>query len=52
VWTGYVNDHSSPLSTEVKNVWSYIPQYVFMAWYLYKQWDFTFLPLLVQCSLY
>jgi hypothetical protein len=38
-------DHSSPSSAEVKNAWSYTftPQYVFMAWYLFKHRDnFTF----------
>jgi hypothetical protein len=33
-------DHSPPTSAEVKNAWSYtsIPQYVFIAWCLVKQW--------------
>jgi hypothetical protein len=37
-------DHSPPYSAGVKNAWSYtyIPQYVFMAWYLVKQTDFIF----------
>jgi hypothetical protein len=36
-------DHSLPSSAEVKNVWSYtsIPQYIFMAQCLIKQWHLT-----------
>jgi hypothetical protein len=48
-------DHSPPPNAEVKNAWSYTstPQYVFMAWCLFKHRDnFTSYPtLIILCSL-
>jgi hypothetical protein len=40
-------DHSPPSSVEVKNIWSYTSTqpYVFMAWYLVKRKDFTFIKI-------
>jgi hypothetical protein len=31
--------HVSPSSTEYKDMWRYIPSYVFMVWCLIKHWD-------------
>jgi hypothetical protein len=45
-------DHSLPSSSQVKNAWSYTstPQYVFMAWCLFKRrgnFAFTFVVVVV-----
>jgi len=50
---GREDDHSSPLSSEVKNAWSYTstPQYVFLAWCLVKHRDnFTIYACKIKCQ--
>jgi len=39
--SGREADHSRTASAEIENAWSYIisPTYVFMVWWLVKQWD-------------
>jgi hypothetical protein len=41
-WPGHQPDHTPPSSAEVKNVWShtFIPTYVFVAWYLGDKFTF------------